>query len=180
MTASRGALDGGRPDAGRPDVERPDPARTGTGRTDGGRPVRAGQRRRLRLAGVPKPVARSRAFTGQALADWNWLHPEDGADPDVVDDVLLLVAELVANAMLHAGGPLELVLDASPARLRIEVSDGSDHLPEPRRPHRPGVPGGHGLFIVQRAADRWGADPTAGGKAVWAEIDTARLAPGPG
>ncbi|MFI6843119.1 ATP-binding protein [Kitasatospora sp. NBC_00085] len=159
MTASRGALDGSRPDAG---------------------PPATGQRRRLHLAGLPKPVARSRAFTGGALADWAWLRPEDGADPDVVEDVLLLVSELVANAMLHGGGPLELVLDASDARLRIEVSDGSPALPEPRRPHLPGLPGGHGLFIVQRAADRWGATPCSRGKAVWAEIDTRRLVPASG
>ncbi|MGW2545289.1 ATP-binding protein, partial [Kitasatospora sp. NPDC001574] len=131
MATSRGALDGSRSGSGRP---------------------ASGQRRRLRLAGLPKPVARSRAFTGEALADWSWLRPEDGVDPDVVDDVVLLVAELVANAMMHGGGPLELVLDATEARLRIEVSDGSSTLPELRLPHRPGVPGGHGLFIVQRAA----------------------------
>ncbi|MGV9269720.1 ATP-binding protein [Kitasatospora sp. NPDC003701] len=138
----------------------------------------AGQRRRLRLAGLPKPVARSRAFTQQALVDWAWLTPESGADPDVADDVVLLVAELVANAMMHGGGPLELVLDASADRLRVEVSDGESVLPEPRLPHLPGLPGGHGLFIIQRAADRWGAERHEQGKAVWVEIDVSRLAPG--
>ncbi|MFE2722739.1 ATP-binding protein [Kitasatospora sp. NPDC059327] len=138
----------------------------------------AGQRRRLRLADLPKPVARSRAFTRQALADWSWLTPATGADPDVADDVVLLVAELVANAMMHGGGPLELVLDASADRLRVEVSDGESALPEPRLPHLPGLPGGHGLFIIQRAADRWGAERHEQGKAVWVEIDVRRLAPG--
>ncbi|MEU1422288.1 ATP-binding protein [Kitasatospora sp. NPDC005751] len=157
MTRGRGTLDDNRSGAALPE---------------------AGQRRRLRLAGLPKPVARSRAFTQQALADWAWLAPESGADPDVADDVVLLVAELVANAMMHGGGPLELVLDASAARLRVEVSDGESALPEPRLPHRPGLPGGHGLFIIQRAADRWGAERHDQGKAVWVEIDAARLAPG--
>ncbi|MFJ2775371.1 ATP-binding protein [Kitasatospora sp. NPDC087315] len=149
-----------------------DDSRSGVG------PPAAGQRRRLLLAGLPKPVARARAFTRQALADWSWLTPEDGADPDVVDDVMLLVAELVANAMMHGGGPLELLLDATGERLRIEVSDGEAALPEPQLPHRPGLPGGHGLLIVQRTADRWGADRHARGKAVWAEVEARRLAPG--
>ncbi|GAA1950906.1 ATP-binding protein [Kitasatospora viridis] len=123
-----------------------------------------GQRRRLTLAGQPKPVARARAFTSAALVDWSWPAPDQG------QDIVLLVAELVANAMLHAGGPLELVLDASATRLRIEVSDGSTALPEPRRPHRPGLPGGHGLFIVEQTADRWGAEAHRQGKTIWAEI----------
>ncbi|MGW4645596.1 ATP-binding protein [Kitasatospora sp. NPDC004289] len=121
-----------------------------------------GQRRRLALAGQRKPVARAREFTLGALADWSW----PGAE-----DVVLLVAELVANAMLHADGPLDVVLDVAEARLRIEVSDTSPQLPVLREPHRPGVPGGHGLYIVQQASDRWGAAPHPQGKTVWAEID---------
>ncbi|MFJ1754768.1 ATP-binding protein [Kitasatospora sp. NPDC088134] len=153
MTPSRGTLDGDRPNTG-PTLPP------------------GGQRRRLRLASVPRPVARARAFTAEALADWSWATPPD---PDLAEDVVLLVAELVGNAMLHAGGPIELVLDATPARLRIEVSDASSVLPTLRTPHRPGLPGGHGLYIVQRTADRWGADPHAQGKSIWAEIDATRL-----
>ncbi|MFJ3791651.1 ATP-binding protein [Kitasatospora sp. NPDC090091] len=154
MTTSRATLDDDRP---------------GTGPTL----PPGGQRRRLHLAGLPKPVARARAYTVQAVADWSWPVSAAGAD-----DIVLLVAELVANAMLHAGGPVDLVLDASQARLRIEVSDRSTALPEPRRPHRPGLPGGHGLFIVQRAATRWGALSDGDGKTVWAEIDTLPARPG--
>ncbi|GAA4879529.1 ATP-binding protein [Kitasatospora terrestris] len=154
MTTSRAALHGDRP---------------GTGPTL----PPGGQRRRLHLAGLPKPVARARAYTAEAVADWSW--PTGGAG---ADDIVLLVAELVANAMLHAGGPVDLVLDASTSRLRIEVSDRSTDLPEPRRPHRPGLPGGHGLFIVERAATRWGAQPHTDGKTVWAEIDAHPPHPG--
>ncbi|MFF3111113.1 ATP-binding protein [Kitasatospora sp. NPDC057904] len=149
MTTSRATLDDDRP---------------GTGPTL----PPGGQRRRLHLAGQPKPVARARAYAAQAVADWSWPTGGSGAD-----DIVLLVAELVANALLHAGGPVDLVLDASPARLRIEVTDRSTTLPEPRLPHRPGVPGGHGLFIVRNAATRWGAQPHPGGKTVWAELDAA-------
>ncbi|MER7760299.1 ATP-binding protein [Streptomyces sp. NPDC097619] len=147
------------------------------GTLDDGRPgpgvlPPGGQRRRMTLAGLPRPVAKARAFTTRCLEDWAWPAGPDGVDEDRVEDVVLLVAELVSNAMLHAGGPLELVLDASPARLRVEVSDGGSTLPSPRRPHEPSVPGGHGLFIVEHASDRWGAERHELGKTVWAEFDT--------
>ncbi|MFD8706557.1 ATP-binding protein [Kitasatospora sp. NPDC059648] len=134
-----------------------------------------GQRRRLPLAGLTKPVARARAHTVRALGDWCASFRAADAGEGITEDVVLVVAELVGNAMLHGDGPLELVLDLSPARLRIEVSDRSTALPSPRQPHHPGLPGGHGLFIVQRIADRWGAEPHAQGKTIWAEFDALQL-----
>ncbi|MER7765847.1 ATP-binding protein [Kitasatospora sp. NPDC096140] len=156
MTMSRGTLDG-------------DPHRTGPALPPGG------QRRRLTLAGLPKPVAHARTFTLDALGDWYGPAAEPDARDGVAADVVLLVAELVANAMLHGDGPLELVLDAAADRLRVEVSDRSPAMPAPRLPHQPALPGGHGLVIVQRIADRWGAEPHSQGKAIWAEFDAARL-----
>ncbi|MBD0695401.1 ATP-binding protein [Streptomyces sp. CBMA123] len=152
MTMSRGALDGG-------------PHGTGLVLPAGG------QRRRLPLLGLPKPVARARAHTVLALGDWCPPRTADG----IAEDIVLVVAELVGNAMLHGGGPLELVLDLTGDRLRIEVSDRSGDLPAPREPHHPALPGGHGLFIVQRIADRWGAERHALGKTIWAEFDAGRL-----
>ncbi|SOB88776.1 hypothetical protein [Streptomyces sp. 1331.2] len=146
MTTSRGTLDGDRSDAG-------------TLLPPGG------QRRRLYLAGLPRPVARAREFTGQTLADWSWAAPASGVDPDVVDDVLLLVAELIANAMMHADGPLELVLQAFGARLRIEVSDATTALPVPAARTTRGFP-------VVMGCSSSSALPTAG-----APSGTARARP---
>ncbi|MFE9423689.1 ATP-binding protein [Kitasatospora sp. NPDC006697] len=137
-----------------------------------------GQRRRLPLAGLPKPVARARALTSQALADWYGLADGPQGEPGIAGDVVLLVAELVSNALLHGGGPVELVLDATADRLRIEVSDRTSTLPTPHRPHHPALPGGHGLYIVERAADRWGAQPQPTGKTIWAEVEAKRLRTG--
>ncbi|MCB5164460.1 ATP-binding protein [Streptomyces bambusae] len=141
------------------------------GRSKPGAPPAGGRRRRMPLAGLPQPVSRARAFTTRTLEDWCWPAADPWTTGHGVDDIVLVVAELVANAKLHAGGPLELVLDVSDTRLRIEVSDPAPEPPAPRRPHLPSVPGGHGLFIVQRTSDRWGHERHAQGKSVWAEFD---------
>ncbi|WP_229927298.1 ATP-binding protein [Kitasatospora indigofera] len=131
---------------------------------------KAGQRRRLALLAVPGPVGRGRHFARQALEDWGW------ADADTLtDDILLIVSELLANACIHGGGPRELVLTASPEGLRVEVLDHEATLPSPRPPHLTTAPGGHGLHIVARLSERWGADLHPGGKSVWAELGAARL-----
>ncbi|MEW2418034.1 ATP-binding protein [Streptomyces sp. NPDC046866] len=132
----------------------------------GGRALR--QRRRLALRGVRGPVARGREFAREALDDWGW-----GANA-TAEDALLVVSELVTNASLHAGGCHELLVGAGDV-LRIEVYDGLTDLPRLLPAPRPGIPGGYGLHIVRRLADRWGAEAHEHGKVVWAEIGVERL-----
>ncbi|MGG8408964.1 ATP-binding protein [Streptomyces sp. 12297] len=113
-------------------------------------------------------MAKGRDFTRQALRDWGW----DGTE--TAEDALLLVSELLTNAALHAGGCHELVLTATDL-LRIDVYDGTTALPIRHPAPQRGIPGGHGLHIVEHVADRWGARTHEHGKAVWAEIEAARL-----
>ncbi|MFD6888524.1 ATP-binding protein [Streptomyces sp. NPDC059957] len=130
-----------------------------------------GQRRRLALAGVAGAVSKGRDFTRRALRDWGW------AGTETSEDTLLLVSELLTNASLHGGGCRELVLTAGDALL-IEVCDGTTTLPTRRQAPRHGLPGGHGLYVVDRLSDRWGTRLLEHGKAVWAEIDASRLVSG--
>ncbi|MFE9636129.1 ATP-binding protein [Streptomyces sp. NPDC006463] len=123
------------------------------------------------MAGVRGQVAKGRDFTRQTLRDWGW----DGTDTS--EDTLLVVSELVTNAGLHADGCVQLVLTRGDV-LRIEVFDGSTALPLREPAPRRGVPGGHGLYIIDRLCDRWGAEVHAQGKVVWAEIDASRLLSG--
>ncbi|MEU6212821.1 ATP-binding protein [Streptomyces sp. NPDC047023] len=118
---------------------------------------------------MPRHVAKGRDFTRQALQDWGWDWTETS------EDTLLLVSELLTNASLHSNGCRELVLTADGATLRIEVHDGTTALPVRHPAPRPGIPGGHGLHIVERLSDRWGTHTYGDGKAVWAEIETTRL-----
>ena len=141
-----------------------------------------GQVRRLALFGRRGTVARCRDFTRAALQDWGWLpreswDPAEGPPDPRAEDVLLVVSELVTNACLHTEGPTELRLHATPALLRVEVSDGDPAAPAPRSPHDGSRPGGHGLHIIGRQSSTWGTAKTDGGKTVWAEI--TRAEPGP-
>ena len=91
------------------------------------------------------------------------------------NDVLLLVSELVANAVRHAGvGPdryLRVELRRWPRRVRVEVIDPGGHF-APVRP-RPinDEPGGWGLVLVERIAARWGIGHGAPGNRVWFEVE---------
>jgi anti-sigma regulatory factor (Ser/Thr protein kinase) len=94
--------------------------------------------------------------------------------PALQDDVRLLVSELVANSVLHAGvGPddsLTLVLSVSEERLRVEVHE-PDHDFRPSFPAVRELSGsGNGLLIVERVADRWGITRETS-TCVWFEID---------
>ncbi|MCU7826836.1 ATP-binding protein [Kitasatospora sp. DSM 101779] len=111
-------------------------------------------------------VRRGIDFTRLTLAQWR-----PGTDPAVADDVILVAAELLANAVDHAGGPLamELRLDRRADRLRIDVDDAA--IAEPGiRPVRPLEPHHRGLRIVDHIAAAWGSRPNAAGKTVWAEL----------
>lgn len=85
-------------------------------------------------------------------------------------DAALVVSELAANAVLHATTDFTVRVAVSDSLVRIEVADGSPLLPTPKD-HGDGAPTGRGLKIVERLSARWGAEPTADGKVVWAELD---------
>jgi anti-sigma regulatory factor (Ser/Thr protein kinase) len=84
-----------------------------------------------------------------------------------VEDIVLCIDELVANAVLHASSAPVLTMTAGDD-LRIEVADDrGDAVPQLREPDD-GNPGGWGLRIVQRVSDEWGSTVVrSGGKVVW-------------
>lgn len=89
----------------------------------------------------------------------------------VLEDLLLLATELVANAVRHGRGPVTLMLNAGEDRVRVEVTDSSPAPPQPQS-RGPEAESGRGLQIVEALASRWGTTPNAiAGKTVWAELD---------
>jgi anti-sigma regulatory factor (Ser/Thr protein kinase) len=88
------------------------------------------------------------------------------------NDLLILVTELVTNAVRHAGlGPddaIELHLEAGAGVVRAEVRDpGPGFVPVLREP---GPGGGFGLVLLRTLSDRWGISAD-GPTCVWFEID---------
>jgi anti-sigma regulatory factor (Ser/Thr protein kinase) len=95
------------------------------------------------------------------------------AYPGPRGDVLLVVTELVTNALLHGTGSPVLRLAGGRRHVRVEVDDAGPALPRPRSP---GGGGGWGLHVVASLGSGWGVVPYEGGKVVWCEL-TAGLAP---
>ncbi|MGW6739868.1 ATP-binding protein [Streptomyces sp. NPDC055025] len=83
------------------------------------------------------------------------------------DDVLLVISELVTNAVRHAPGPLTLKLDLLPGGIGITVRDTSPSPPYSRTPDRTG---GRGWPIVQSLARRVRVVPGLHGKTVHVEL----------
>ncbi|NYO26435.1 ATP-binding protein, partial [Salmonella enterica] len=81
-------------------------------------------------------------------------------------DAVLLVSELVSNAILHGRPPIELRLRRAARDLLVEVDDGATVLPRKLRP-TPDDEHGRGLVIASLLADRWGTRPLRDGKSVW-------------
>ena len=111
-------------------------------------------------------VAEARHFVADTLREWAIGEP-------LVDDVVLLVSELVTNALIHGRGPVELRIRMSGESLILEVRDTASYLP---RRLRPTVDDEHGrgLQLVSMLAERWGTRPTRDGKAVWCVFSTTK------
>jgi anti-sigma regulatory factor (Ser/Thr protein kinase) len=98
-------------------------------------------------------------------------------DDALLEDVRLLVSELVTNSVRHSeistDGLVNLHVSVTSTTLRVEVCDpGKGFEPKPRDADR-SRPGGWGLYLVDRLADRWGVARN-GFTQVWFEIDHAR------
>jgi anti-sigma regulatory factor (Ser/Thr protein kinase) len=106
--------------------------------------------------------ALARAFLRRTLAGW-------GADR-FADDALLVVDELVANSVLHAGTEIELRLALCPDRLGVAVADRSQH--RPMLEHADGAAErGRGLLLVDAVTTGWHVLPRReGGKVVRAVL----------
>jgi anti-sigma regulatory factor (Ser/Thr protein kinase) len=102
----------------------------------------------------------------------------DGAVPvSARDDILLLVSELVTNAVRHAGvGPNQSVrveLKRWPRRVRVEVAHPGTGFEHDGEPPALDATGGWGLVLVDRIADRWGIISETGLTRVWFELRSA-------
>ena len=106
---------------------------------------------------------RARALLRAATEDW-------GLDDDLYEDAAMVVTELVANAVDHAGTDSTLTVDLDDRGLRVAVRDGRpDCAPRPR-PVDPTAPRGRGLQMIDALTASWGVVVHADGKTVWAVL----------
>ena len=102
-------------------------------------------------------------------------------DPDTFETLRLLTSEVVANSVRHGTGEdvgeIELSIDATRERIRVDVSDGGRGFEWRERAEGADQGSGWGLHLVQVLSDRWGTERD-GGMRVWFElVDSGAFAP---
>lgn len=117
-------------------------------------------------------VGRARTLTRERLRYW-------GIGGDVHDTAMLVVSELVTNAVVHTDGHLvacELLNGVE--RLRITVQDQGSAPTGPRVCHTVDEERGRGLLLVEAVSSAWGAYESkhGPGRIVWAELARAEPA----
>ncbi|WSP71024.1 SpoIIE family protein phosphatase [Streptomyces sp. NBC_01236] len=151
---------------------------------------------RTSLPGTPLAPGAARRFVRGALADWAELAlpGSEIIDDRLIDDAVVVVSELVTNAVVHAGTDVELLCrlesrdsrdsrDNCESRETVEgglpgplVVEVSDHHPSRavrddavERPY--GTPEyGRGLRLVATLSEAWGITYRPGVKTVWARL----------
>ena len=107
-------------------------------------------------------MRRARAFARDFL-DAGGIPPQS--------DIVLLVSELVTNAVLHGRGAVDLLLRVAAGMVRVEVSDAGSELPELQHPQAVDDHG-RGLLLVDSISRSWGSRAIPNdGKQVWCEIE---------
>jgi anti-sigma regulatory factor (Ser/Thr protein kinase) len=118
----------------------------------------------LPLAALETAPGCGRGHARNVLREWNLSH--------LADDAVLLISELLTNAVRQPGNSVCLRLLADREQLIIEAWDQSPDAPQPRRASD-GDQSGRGLAVVQGLAHRWGSQRiNPGWKVVWAELLT--------
>jgi hypothetical protein len=107
----------------------------------------------------------ARRFVTATLRRWGgrW------ADRTLIADAAIVAAELAANAIVHARSGFTIAVARLRDLVRISVRDAV-RLPGGRAGRYLEAVPSHGLGVVAAVSARWGAEPTAGGKLIWADL----------
>ncbi|MGW3735742.1 ATP-binding protein [Streptomyces sp. NPDC005148] len=116
------------------------------------------------LPRTPESAAAARELARTALAAWG--------QEELIDDALLVLTELVSNAVEYGRMGAMRVIVAWPTEsfIRLGVVDRSKAIPMMRLGPNEDDTHGRGLLLVDALTDRWGTDLYQWGKQVWGEI----------
>jgi anti-sigma regulatory factor (Ser/Thr protein kinase) len=109
-------------------------------------------------------VTNVRGDLAPMLAGW-------GLAGEATEPTLVVVTELICNAVEHGSAPVTLSVNFLGDLVRVEVHDASSDPPQ-RQPHDPRQQRGRGLHLVEGLSSQWGWTQEAGGKTVWAQVLT--------
>jgi len=141
--------------------------RLGLGAAAGAVPGGAAAERRFRfeLAAHPGSPAQARRLTRARLSGWSVCE-------DTCDTAVLVVSELVTNAIVHtASSHIVCELHDGDDLVRIAVRDEGCAPGEPRpSPQRPDEEHGRGLLLIDGLCRAWGAQEHGPGLLVWADL----------
>ena len=115
------------------------------------------------LVGSPESVALAREWAKEKL----------GAHHPAIDDVMLLVSELVTNAVLHSnsrdGGDVTIAIADCHQFVHVDVVDeGGTTAPRVRDFELAET--GRGLLMVEALSTRWAVYEDGHGRTVWFEV----------
>jgi PAS domain S-box-containing protein len=119
------------------------------------------------LEPTPAAVSQARTMVRELL--------DAAGRTDLAENATLLVSELVTNALLHAGTQMHLRLSVDDQGLRVEVGDGSRHVPVRRR-YGATAGTGRGMMMLEQLVDDWGVSRRRHGKTVWFRLSSAEHA----
>ncbi|BDM67366.1 hypothetical protein HEK616_08530 [Streptomyces nigrescens] len=160
---------------------------TATRTTTAGPGLPAARTRRAGLPGDPQAAAAARRCVRSAFDEWaaQRLPGTERFTDRLTDEAVLLVSELVTNAVVHAGTTIELSCRLDPAAepepgpgpdpddapapaVVIEVSDRHPTQPIRARDETArNESGGHGLQLISAVAESWGITYRRDRKTVW-------------
>jgi len=123
--------------------------------------------REVQLPSRPESAATARRLA-QIVVLRHW-----GLTPKMTEDAVLLVSELVGNAVRHTGARVfGLHMRRRRGWIRVEVRDPSRGLPCLMPVQEMDI-SGRGLMLVDKLSDRWGVDLLPRGKTTWFEMRVA-------
>ncbi|POM25824.1 Histidine kinase-, DNA gyrase B-, and HSP90-like ATPase [Actinomadura rubteroloni] len=94
-------------------------------------------------------------------------------DAERLDDIELMTAEAVANAVLHGSGLITVDVRTDRRLLRVEVHDEGPGSRDDRGTLR--LDHGRGLVVIDALAAEWGLEQSAHGTYLWFTVDVPRM-----